>query len=237
MSLAEEIKLWIKGATEMVFPAVCEVCGQPLIDGEEFLCLNCRHKIPRVNAHVDETSEIHRRLAQPGIPIERTASFFYYFRNNPYARLIQEAKYNDRPNINAFLGRMFATELSRAGFFDGIEALQPVPLHWWKKFRRGYNQAEIICRGISEISQIPIADNLKAARHSTQTRKNALQRQANVAGTMSIVRPEEISGKHILLVDDVITTGATLLATAQTILREAPGTRISVLSLGLTKMA
>ncbi len=217
----------------MVFPAVCEVCGEPLIDGEELLCLNCRHNIPRVNAHVDETSEIHRRLAQPGIPIERTASFFYYFRDNPYARLIQAAKYSDRPNIDAALGRMFAAELARAGFFDGIDALQPVPLHWWKKFRRGYNQAEMICRGISEIARLPIADNLRAARHSTQTRKNALQRQANVAGTMSVARPGEIAGKHILLVDDVITTGATLLATAQTILRNAPGAKISVLSLGL----
>lgn len=235
MKLIDEIRLWAKGAAEMVFPAICEICGQPLIDGEEIICLNCRHKIPRTLAHRDETSEVHRRLAAVGVPIDRTAAYFYYFRNNPYARLIQESKYNDRPGIDLALGRMFTAELARDGFFADIDALQPIPLHWFKLFRRGYNQAEMICRGISEMTAIPIADNLKAARHSTQTRKSTLDRHANMAGTITAVSPASLAGKHLLLVDDVITTGATILSAARAILSAAPTARVSVLSLGLTK--
>ena len=233
--MIQKIKRCVSDVLEMVFPAVCEVCGRALIDGEQLMCMHCRHDMPRTRVHLQPSNEIHHRLAAVGIPINKAAAYFYYVRDNPYAMLIQRAKYNSRPSIDFALGADFARELALDDFFDGIDVVQPVPMHWLKKLRRGYNQAEIICRGISSVTGIPVADNLKAASHSTQTRKNAFQRLINVSGIISPCRIDEIAGRHVLLVDDVITTGATLLSAARALLSADPAITLSVLSLAITK--
>lgn len=219
---------------DALFPACCEVCGRELVDGENLLCLHCRHEMPRTFYHRCADSPLHERLALPGVPIERTASYFHYVRGNPFARLIQQSKYNSRPAIDRRLAADFARELAADGFFEGIDMLQPVPLHWLRRFRRGYNQAEIICRGISEVTGIPIADNLRARRHSTQTRKSIAERQANLRGVMKLISGHEIAGKHVLIVDDVITTGATMLSAARALLTASPRPEISILALAST---
>ncbi len=230
------VKKGFSSLGDALFPACCEVCGRELVDGEILLCLHCRAELPRTRYHRCADSPLHERMALPGVPIERTASYFHYVRGNPYARLIQHAKYNSRPAIVRQLGADFARELAADGFFYGIDMLQPIPLHGWKRFRRGYNQAEIICSGISEVTGIPIADNLRARNHSTQTRKNIAERQANLTGVMRLVAAEDIAGKHILLVDDVITTGATMLAAARVLLSASPAPTISILSLASTNV-
>lgn len=219
---------------DALFPACCEVCGRELVDGESLLCLHCRHEMPRTLYHRCTDSPLHQRLALPGVPFERAASYFHYVRGNPYARLIQQSKYNSRPSIDLRLAADFARELAADGFFEGIDLLQPIPLHWLRRLRRGYNQAEIICRGISETTGIPIADNLRARRHSTQTRKSIAQRQANLRGVMQLTDGHEIGGKHILLVDDVVTTGATMLSAASALLSADPKPRVSMLALAST---
>lgn len=220
---------------EAVFPAVCECCGASLVNGETMLCIDCLYGMPRTNYHRDSFSELHKRLAAPGLPIERAAAMMHYIKESPYTKLIQRAKYNDRPSIAAWLAEMFARELSAEHFFDGIDLLLPIPLHWRKQMRRGFNQSEVIALNISKVTSIKTGDNLKALPHSTQTRKNAVERAANVAGTIQTVHPEELAGLHVLLIDDVITTGATLLAAAKAIHASSPTTRISVLTLAATK--
>lgn len=224
-------------ALEAVFPAVCEVCGEPLVDGEEMICLTCGIKLPRTHIHRDPFNEIHRRLAAPHLPVDRAASYFYYYRGNEYTRLIHKAKYNYRPGIARRLGHMFAVELMADGFFDGMDMMIPIPLHWRKRAMRGYNQSCEICKGISEVTGIPINDSaLKARRHSTQTRRNAVERLKNVEGVISVSHPEELYGKHLLIVDDVITTGATMITALRAIAATAPAVKVSVLSLALTKI-
>lgn len=220
---------------DAVFPPVCECCGRALVDGEVLLCLHCLHDMPRTYFHRDAFSEIHKRLAAPGLPIVRTASLFHYIKESPYARLIQLAKYNNRPSINRFLARLFASELQSELFFDGIDILLPIPLHWRKQWKRGYNQSEVIAMGISDITGIKIADNLKAQPHSTQTRKNAIERAANMQGKIKVTHPEELENRHCLIIDDVITTGATILTAAKAILTAAPSASISVLTLAASK--
>ena len=221
--------------SEAIFPAVCECCGRSLVDGEDFLCLHCLHNMPRTFYHHDSFSEIHKRLAAPGLPIERTAALFHYIKENPYARLIQNAKYNNRPSIDRQLARLFASDLQSEGFFNGIDLLLPIPLHWRKRWRRGYNQSEVIALGICDITAINIGDNLKALPHSTQTRKNAIERAANMHGKIQVVHPEELEGLHILIIDDVITTGATILTAAKAIHSAAPSATISILTLAASK--
>lgn len=222
---------------DALFPAVCECCGRSLVEGERTLCLHCFYEMPRTTCHLDSFSEIHKLLAAPGLPVERTASMFHYIKESPYAMLIQRAKYNDRPGIARHLAETFARELTATDFFEGIDMLLPVPLHRRKLLRRGYNQSEVIARGINNITGIKTGDNLTALPHSTQTRKNAVERAANMEGKIQVVHPEELAGKHILLIDDVITTGATLLTAIRAIKRKSPTTRISILTLAASKMA
>lgn len=221
---------------EAVYPSVCEVCGRRLVEGETMMCLHCLMSMPRTKIHSDQFNTLHQRLASPGVPIERAGSYFYYFRENPYARLIHAAKYNSRPGIARRLGEWYADEISADGFFDGIDVILPVPLHRFKLISRGYNQSEQIALGLSKVTGIPVGDNLRAARHSTQTRKNAFERMVNVAGIMSVVHGDELVGKHVMIVDDVITTGATMLACVMALHRSVPGIRTSVISIGATKL-
>ena len=221
--------------TRLLFPVTCEACGRPLVEGEKVMCLDCLVKMPRVNAHLDDGHPLARRLAAAA-KIKKVASMFVYVRDTAYARVIQRAKYNSRPEIDRELASMFAAELKPQGFFEGIDMIIPVPMHITKQLRRGYNQAVEIARGVSDVTGIAVADNLIASRpHDTQTHKNAAERLLNARGIYSVAYPEEVTGKHVLLVDDVITTGATLIACADALRAAARQVTVSVLTLAATR--
>lgn len=215
----------------MIYPSVCEVCGRQLVDSENTMCGYCFIGIPRTNNHKTEFNNIEQRLAG-GVPVERAASWFEYRRHSPYAEIIHKAKYHNRPDLARNLGIMYAEELLPDGFFDGIDILLPVPMHWRKKIMRGYNQAEEIAKGISHITGIPISDNLHASHgHKTQTRRSAYDRYLNVSSIFSVTDPEELQGRHVLLIDDVLTTGSTILSCCGTLASGVHGIRISVLTI------
>lgn len=214
----------------MVFPRVCEICGTGLVEGERILCLDCLAAMPRCSFHLDEDSPFTRRMA--AAKIEKNAVMFPYVKQSPYAKLIQLSKYNHRPDIDIALAETFAAQLGTP-FFSDMDLLLPVPMHWFKKLRRGFNQTELIAEGIARVTGLPIGDNLVARKsHPTQTRKSALQRVLNTSDVFSTINPHELHGKHVLIIDDVITTGSTVLACAET-LRASVGAdlRISVLTL------
>ncbi len=231
------MKAALNGLIGMIYPNVCEICGRALIEGERMLCLHCLSAMPLADFHQFQFNTIHQRLA-PTPPIERAAALFHYYRDDPYARLLQTAKYNGRPAIGRELGRMLAAKLRPTGFFEGIDKIVPVPMHWFKKMKRGYNQTDWIARGVSEESGIKIADALKVARsHASQTRKGIEARSRNAAGAYSMRRYEAIKGcRHILLIDDIITTGATLHECAKVIHQAEPTSLISVLTIGSTHL-
>lgn len=222
-------------ALEMIYPACCEVCGEPLIEGEHLLCVKCLLTIPRTRCHSSEFNELHQRLASPTLPIERAAAYFHYRRDEPFSGLIRSAKYNSRPGIARYLGGMYAREIQGDGFFEGIDLLVPVPLHRLKHAQRGYNQSHAICQGISDVTSIPVATSLiTVRRHSAQARKSKAERRENVKDIFSATAEPTMAGKHVLIVDDIITTGATLYNAAETFHSQNPDTTISVLTLGIT---
>lgn len=226
----------LKGVVNLIWPDVCEVCGCTLVKGEKVICLGCRLKLPRTNLHTQEFSLIHHRLAGR-VPIERAAGYFYYYRSDSFTRLIHAAKYNGRPNAARYLAREYAGEIKDDGFFSGIDLILPVPLHCFKLWKRGYNQTEYLARGLKDATGIAIGSNLVATRgHSTQTRKGSYMRWLNTRNIYDVVHPDELEGKHILVVDDVITTGATLLACCEAIHRSAPTATISVLTLAVSHL-
>ena len=198
------------------FPRCCPVCQSRLVEGEDGICLNCYLKVPRTGYHLDPSNPLILRLVDVRIPIESAVAFFHYSKDNAYARLIRDAKYHNQPNLDRAIAGLYAHELLAAGFFRDIDAVMPVPIHWTKRLRRGYNQSDFIGRRIADVTGLPVLHPL--------------------TGIFAVSHPERLKGKHILLVDDVITTGATILSCAQTLKKAVDDHRLSILSLGATKL-
>ena len=230
------LKGWFSDLLRIVFPDVCEVCGSSLVRGEEVICLKCDMNMPRTRVHNDSFNIIHERLAGK-TPIERASGYFYYYRESDYAAIIHNAKYNGRPIIARKLAMRFARELMADNFFDGIDLVLYVPMFFLKKIKRGYNQSEYIAQGISQATNIPVGHNLISKRsHSSQTKKNSYSRWLNAQGVYDVINSDELENKHVLIVDDVITTGATLLACCDVVHNAVPSATISVLSLAVTRL-
>lgn len=222
---------YLKDLRGVMYPRECTVCHRPLVDGEEIMCMHCSISMPRTGYHLVDSNEVTQRLAG-GPYVQRAASWFHYKRNSPYVNLIHDSKYRGMSRLGSRLGACYSREILDSGFFDGIDFIIPVPMHRAKQMKRGYNQAEMIARGISEVTSIPIADNLIASqRHQSQTRRGAFDRYKNVRHLFEVVSPEELHYRHILLVDDVITTGSTIMACCEAIAAASPSSRVSVLTL------
>lgn len=201
------------------------------------MCLGCRLDLPLTNYHLNaEFNPLVERLLCHA-PITRATAYFHYERLSPYARLIHAAKYEGQPGIGKELAAEYARILLPNGFFNGIDAIVAVPLSRIKLIKRGYNQSLHIAEGISAVTGIPIIAALKARHHSSQTRKDAHQRFVNTSGTYRAVDDALQGVGHILLVDDVATTGATLCACAEAIHAIAPAAGISVFTIASTRLS
>lgn len=223
----------IESVSSMILPKVCSQCGAPLTSGERMLCVECRLGFPLVGIASGPPTEIHERIVSH-YPVERAAAYFRYHRGSPATKLIHKAKYGGAPWIISELARDFATGIASKGFFEGIDVILPVPMYRWKRLRRGYNQTEILASALGDVTAIPVGDNLKCIRsHPTQTRRTPAERALNVAGIFAVTHPSDLRDLHVLLVDDVLTTGSTLSECVETVMREASPRQVSVLVLGL----
>ena len=229
-------KLW-SSVLDALLPEDCTVCGRELVEGERYLCLHCEADMPRVPVDSLTDNVVHEKLATVR-PVHQAASLFYYRKNSPYVNLIHDAKYNGRPQLARHLGRKLGAAFASKGFFADVDALVPVPLNRWKMMRRGFNQSLRIAEGVSAAAGgTPVLDVLSARRHSTPTRKNAAARQANTKGIYSLRRPEKLHGlNHVVVVDDVITTGSTVLACVEAIRVHFPSMTVSVMSVAATDL-
>jgi ComF family protein len=170
------------------------------------------------------------------IPIERATALFYYEAHSETANILYELKYKNHPEIGEVMGRLMARELQTSGFFDGIDGIVPIPLAKKRQRQRGYNQSMEIARGISEITSLPIYNKVarRNAFEGSQTNKGRWERNENVEGVFEVKDVSAIQGKHLLIVDDVVTTGATVLACAKELCK-AGNVKVSVIALGFAK--
>ncbi len=217
-----------------LFPRVCHLCGLPLGKTEDCVCASCLARLPRTLYHQRKDNGMEQRFM--GLfPFERATGHFFYSRGSELAQLITDLKYRHFRNVGLMLGRLVGTELFTTGFMSDIDLLMPVPMHFMKQAKRGYNQVNVICEGLSQASMIPVSHELKAVkRHRTQTALTLEQRRPNTAGIFRVRRPERLAHRHILLVDDVCTTGSTLTSAAESLLKAVPTAKISLLTLGVT---
>ena len=170
------------------------------------------------------------------IPIQRAAALIYYEPHSEIAQLVYQMKYADRPDIGEDMGRLMGNEMQIAHFFDNIDVLLPVPLSRKRLRQRGYNQSEQLAIGISDITHLPVVTKALRRTHfrQSQTQLSRRERQENVEDLFELRNGSMLQGKHVLLIDDICTTGATLLACCDT-LKAVPGIRLSVLTFGFTK--
>ena len=222
---------FLKDFIDLFFPRLCPVCQRALNRNEENICTTCLHRLPRTGYHLDPLSPM-AQLFLGKVPIEKCAAFFFFSTPSDARQLIHHIKYHGGKQCGFTLGKIYANELLPSVFFDDINALVPVPLHPAKLRRRGYNQSEWIARGIEQVTGIEVYTEWLYHSQNTksQTGKNIYERWLDTRTAYETDSELDLSDKHILLVDDVVTTGATLLACAQALyLHGKP--RISCLTL------
>lgn len=197
---------------DCLWPRRCAVCGGMLAGAEESICNLCLSKMPRTHMHRARVNAMES-LFMAASEFDRAAALYSYSHGSTVAAVIHDFKYNRRPQLAEEMGRELARTIVPSGVMADAELILPVPMHIFKRAGRGYNQSARLARGYSEIAGIPIASNLYARRpHSSQTGRTAGERRANTKGVFAVRRPEQLLGRHILLMDDVCTTGATLNA-------------------------
>jgi ComF family protein len=225
----------LNGFLDFFLPRQCEICGRRLAVCEKAVCTSCYMILPRTYQWKQPYDNRMVRLFWGRIRVERGAAFLFYQPHSPASHLFYQLKYHDRPDIGVQLGRLAAIELDKDNFFEGIDLIVPLPLSRKRERKRGYNQCYEIARGVAQVKKIPIVRNaMKRIKETpTQTRKNSAERFENVSQAFKCVRPELLNGKHVLMIDDVVTTGASLLSCAEEMQKQSD-VLISVFTLGHT---
>jgi len=198
------------------YPKTCISCGKVLLQNETFFCLHCLYNLPETRYHEFDESPISL-LFLGRVAVENTGSFLFYKKGNQVQKILHHLKYNGGKEIGAFLGEMYGKQLIEHQKWKTIDMIIPIPLHKKKEKKRGYNQSEWIAKGLSIGMNIPYNTNIliRSEFTETQTKKSRFHRWENVKDVFQVTDTNALKNKHILLCDDVLTTGATLEAAIQ----------------------
>lgn len=209
-----------KDFIDLIFPRNCPLCKQALFDFEPCLCTICQGMLPRANFHLHPFDNELTSKLQGLMPVHRVMAFLRFTKKGKSQALLHLLKYKNKPELGEELGRLYGLSLLEKGFAGFWDVLVAVPLHPLKKQRRGYNQSECFARGLSKVLGIPYRELLLRRKFTTtQTNKSRLERLENVDDVFALNEGQVTQGLRILLVDDILTTGATLCACAQTLLQ------------------
>lgn len=211
----------------LFYPSVCAACGNSLFQWETTVCTRCRNLLPKTGYELHEGNPL-AQLFYGKVRLHAVTACYFFSKEGKVQHLIHELKYKNNPEAGVFLGQQLGKTLREAPLFQGLDYLIPVPLHPKKEKERGYNQSLMIAQGIAEVLDIPVGKSFltRTVNTATQTHKSKEERWQNVKGIFELHQDELLRHKYVLLIDDVLTTGATLEACALT-LSKVPGITIS----------
>lgn len=222
---------WFVDFFQLFYPNICAACGERLLNQEKVICTRCLVDLPRTNFHFEHDNPVSQ-LFWGRVNVQNATALFRFQKGSRFQDLLHLLKYNGRQDVGEELGRQLGFELKKSEIFSSVNVVIPVPLHPKREKKRGYNQAECIAKGIAESMEIEIQSRnlVRNVETQTQTKKSRIERWKNVDSIFEIKQPEKLNNMHILLVDDVVTTGATLEACAQAILK-TEGTKVNIAAL------
>jgi ComF family protein len=237
-----DLKTSLSALLDLVLPRVCLVCGRPLLPQEHHLCTECLADLPETHyatlGHNPMADRFNARI-QPDEyePYAYAAALFHYRADSGYKKIPQALKYHRNFAAGRWAARLLGSRLAASPLYSDVDLVVPVPLHWTRRWRRGYNQAAVIAREVARELRAPCAEHLLCRRRRTRSQARLpgrAERAANVAGAFALRRKRTQKARHILLIDDVCTTGATLAACHDALRRTCgPQVRISVATLGV----
>ena len=228
------LKNLIQDLVHLLYPSVCLVCENELVQSEQYVCSVCDETLARTSFHLFQEATETDKLFWGRIELKETYSHFYYKKNSAIQALLFNLKYKNNPQIGRYFGKEIGSCLKKNTAFTDVDALIPIPLHYKKEFLRGYNQSTAIAEGISNILHVPVKSNLvkRIKNTATQTEKTRFQRWDNVNSIFSVHRSMN-KLKHVVLIDDVITTGSTMETLVHEIKSAAPEINVSLVSLAI----
>lgn len=224
---------WLTDLFDLFFPHLCLACGHNPLQGTAILCFSCKRKLPATGMHTMKENRFTDRFFGR-IYLQAGAAMYHFKEDNQVQQLIYQLKYKGKSRVGEKLGADYGKLLSNSPLFSTIDAIVPVPLHPAKERKRGYNQSDYLAMGLAETMQKPWLKKglIRTKYGASQTKKSRIERYENVLQSFKVGEAAALKGKHILLVDDVLTTGATLEACATKIL-EVPNTKISMATIAI----
>lgn len=225
------LKNIVNSTVHLFYPHLCTGCGSDLLEEDNLLCLKCINDLPHTGFAGIANNPVEKHF-WGRLPVTAAHSEFYFSKEFLIQHLIHQLKYKGDTRIGSYLGELMGKNMLGSTRFNSIDALIPLPLYADKERKRGYNQAAIICNGISSVMNVPVLNGHVIRRHATdtQTHKHRTERWENVKGSFMLANENALKGKHLLLIDDVITTGATLEACGSVIL-ELENIKLSIATL------
>ena len=231
MNIYQKLIQTFKGLERLVFPELCASCSQSLFQNEQAICNRCIRQLPLSYYHQNPQNPVMKSF-WGRLPLEFASSHFIFRKGTVIQELLHAIKYGNRPDAAVVAGKLMGHDLLQQTWFMDVDVLLPIPLHPAKEKKRGYNQSEELCKGIAQVTNKLLMNRqlIRTENTETQTKKGRFQRWENVEYVFKLNSPDELKNKHVLVVDDVITTGATIEACAQVLL-QVEQIKVSVLSL------
>ena len=232
--MLQKLKSYLNDFSHLLYPHNCEGCGTDVLNDDAILCTKCLFDLPETNFTNTKNNPVEKIFYGTLNIIAATAAY-YFTKDSLLQHLMIQLKYRNNKDVGFFLGKQLGYQLQESERFNDVDVLVPLPLNPKKEKRRGYNQAMIICEGIASVWQKPVLKNtlIRTQFTETQTQQDRIHRWQNMQHVFAMADKNSLQGKHVLLVDDVITTGATLEACGTTIVN-IPNTQLSIATLAWT---
>jgi ComF family protein len=239
MEILKSNKFWLKQWTSdlvgLLFPNLCNACGLSLFQNENTICTKCLYDLPFTDYHLHQENRVAKQL-WGRLPLNAAMAMLYFRKGAKVQNLIHNLKYNNRTEVGVFLGNLLGSRLKKSESYQDVDLIIPVPLHHKKLRQRGYNQSTYIAEGVAEKMEISFTEKVLIRKLATdsQTKKSRYNRYENMKEVFGIANHDQIQNKHILLIDDVITTGATLEACANQLLNNGAA-KVSIAALAFAE--